>query len=87
MSVTCTVDETKWTWFLNDDVYYMLYDDAVSLEEARCVCDSLPDARLAIFDHQVSFDGVGDFLSLYHSGDQFWVDAERNASRKYMRCI
>ena len=80
MSVSCTAEEAKWTWFLNDDVYYMLYDDAVSLEEARCACDSLPDARLAIFDHQVSFDGVGDFLSLYHSEDQFWVDAERDAN-------
>ena len=87
MSVSCTVDKAKWTWFLNDNIYYMLYDDAVSLEQARCVCHLLPDARLAIFDHQVSFDGVGDFLSLYHSEDQFWVDAERNASRKYMRCI
>ena len=80
----CTIQKAKFTWLLKDDVYYMLYDDNVSLEEARCVCNSLPDTRLAIFDQSYSLGDIGQFLSDYYPDDQFWVDAERDVSCKFV---
>ena len=77
---TCSVQPEKWAWFVRDAVSYLLYDDPVSLQGARCACASLPDARLAVFRDGDDYSGVGDFLTRHHSSDQFWVDAQREAN-------
>ena len=84
----CDVDNSMFTWFLNANVYYLLYDNDTSLSTARCVCQSVADTRLAIFEAGGDYAGVGMFLTSYHSSDQFWVDAERNLEGELKRaCV